>query len=179
MLGALILAGGASRRMGADKATQDWCGRRAVDCVADLARAMGAQVVLACGADLGLPHAPDPWPQAGPVAGVLAGLEALRPRGCGHVLVLAVDAPTLRPADLAPLLIGEGAVYDGYPLPMLLPLAAVPPDAEPDWPLRRLAERAGLVRVACPPEVAVRVRGANTPEERAALLRKLASARTA
>jgi molybdopterin-guanine dinucleotide biosynthesis protein A len=178
MMGALILAGGASRRMGADKAVQDWGGMRAVDRVAELARRAGADMVITCGADLGLPYVLDSSPQAGPVAGILAGAAMLRRMGCGRALVLAVDAPTLRREDLAPLLARHGAVYAGFPLPMVLPLDIVP-DAKPDWPLRRLAEQARLAQLDCPPAIARRIRGANTPEERAALLAELASAPTA
>ena len=76
-LGVVILTGGASRRMGTDKAAQIWGGRRAVDRLADLARALGAvRVVTAGDGDYGLARAPDPAPQSGPVAGVLAGVEA-------------------------------------------------------------------------------------------------------
>jgi molybdopterin-guanine dinucleotide biosynthesis protein A len=53
--GVLILTGGGSRRMGRDKAALDWGGVRAVDRLAELARALGAQRVLTVGADLGLP----------------------------------------------------------------------------------------------------------------------------
>ncbi|HEX5775802.1 MAG TPA: NTP transferase domain-containing protein [Caulobacteraceae bacterium] len=168
-LAALILAGGASRRMGVSKAAQDWGGVRAVDRVAELARQAGAGPVLVCGVDLGLPYVLDPTPQAGPVAGILAGAAALQ--GCERALVLAVDAPTLTLADLAPLLAKEGAAYTGFPLPMVLPLAAIPDDAEPDWPLSRFADQARIERLPCPAEVAIRIRGANTPEEREALLR--------
>jgi len=170
-LGAIILTGGASRRMGTDKAVQDWAGLRAVDRVAALARLAGAEQVISAGGDYGLPSVPDPGRYAGPVAGLLTGATALQAQGFEWALVLAVDAPTLRPQDLAPLLIEpRGAAYGGFPLPMVLPLAAIPQDAELDWPLRRLVERAGLTRIGCPADVARRVRGANTPRERQALL---------
>jgi molybdopterin-guanine dinucleotide biosynthesis protein A len=169
-LGAIILTGGASRRMGADKAAQDWGGLRAIDRVAMLARAVGAEVVLSAGGDYGLPCVPDPALYAGPVAGVLAGVGTLRAQGLSRSLVLAVDAPTLRPQDLAPLLAESGAFYSGFPLPMILPFDGLPEDAEANWPLRRFVDRAGLKQLDCPPEIARRARGANTPEERAALL---------
>ena len=171
--GALILTGGGSRRMGRDKAALDWDGARAVDRVADLARTVGAAAVLTVGADLGLPFVPDPEPGAGPVGGVLAGAAALRALGLERALILAVDAPTLTVEDLAPLLAAgsPGAAYEGLPLPMALAFAAVPDDAVAGWPLRRLVERAGLLVLTVPFGVEARLRGANTPEERARLLR--------
>jgi molybdopterin-guanine dinucleotide biosynthesis protein A len=171
-LAAAILVGGASSRMGMDKAAQDWRGQRAVDWVADLARAGGASQVITAGGDYGLPFAADPTPLAGPVAGVMAAAAKLRAEGFTRILLLAVDAPTLTPADLAPLLAAAapGAAYNGFPLPFVSDLAALPSDAEDVWPLRRLAERAGLAALPCPPAVARRLRGANSPAERAALL---------
>jgi molybdopterin-guanine dinucleotide biosynthesis protein A len=169
--GAIILTGGASRRMGADKAALEWDGRRAVDRVADLAHAAGAVRVLTAGRDHGLEHVDDPSPGAGPVGGVLAGARALAAGGLTRMLVLAVDAPTVTVEDLDPLLAAAepGAVYDGLPVPMMVSLSALPEDAEAGWPLRRLVERAGLVALACDDAVRAWLRGANTPEERAAL----------
>ena len=81
----------------------------------------------------------------------------------------------LRVADLVPLFVagGAGAAYAGQHLPLLLNLSALPPEAEAGWPLGRLAERAGLVRLPCPEAVERRLRGANTPQEREALLAEL------
>lgn len=166
-LGAIILCGGGSRRMGRDKAALDWNGRRAVDLVADLARAVGAGALVTAGADLGLPWVADDAAGAGPVGGVLAGARAL---GTARLLVLAVDAPTITPDDLAPLLT-TGGCYEGLPVPMVLDAAALPADAEAGWPLRRLVERAGLQALPVPDGALARLRGANTPEERDVLLR--------
>jgi molybdopterin-guanine dinucleotide biosynthesis protein A len=172
--GVLILTGGGSRRMGRDKAALAWDGTRAVDRLAALAEALGAERVLTVGADLGLPFVPDPEPGAGPVGGVLAGAAALRAAGLARALVLAVDAPTITVEDLAPLLAAPapGAAFEGLPLPMVLDLSALPENAEAGWPLRRLVERAGLAVVAVPAEAEARLRGANTPEERAGLLNR-------
>jgi len=169
--GAIILTGGASRRMGADKAALDWDGQRAVDRVAALAAAAGAVRVLTAGRDHGLEHVDDPTPGAGPVGGVLAGARALAAHGLARALVLAVDAPTVTVDDLAPLLAAAepGAFHDGLPVPMMVTLAALPADAEAGWPLRRLVERAGLGALPCDDALRLRLRGANTPEERAAL----------
>ena len=169
--GAIILTGGGSLRMGADKALLDWDGQRAVDRVAALAVAAGAARVLTAGRDHGLEHVEDPQPGAGPVGGVLAGAAVLARAGLTRMLVLAVDAPTVTAGDLAPLLaaVEPGAFYEGLPVPLVATLSALPAEAEAGWPLRRLVERAGLVALPCEDVVRTRLRGANTPEERAAL----------
>lgn len=167
-LGAIILCGGASRRMGRDKAVLDWNGARAVDRVAALARAVGAEALVTAGADLGLPWVADDAAFAGPVGGVLAGARAL---GAARLLVLAVDAPTALPEDLAPLLAG-GGYYEGLPVPMVVEASALPADADAGWPLRRFVERAGLVSLPVPEGAMDRLRGANTPDERERLLRR-------
>ena len=114
-----------------------------------------------------------PW--GGPVGGVLAGAQALRAAGCERALVLAVDAPSLTVADLAPLLArhGPGAAFEGLHLPLVLELSALPGDARADWAMARLVERAGVVRLPCSPGAQARLRGANTPEERDVLLAEL------
>lgn len=176
-LGAMILSGGASARMGQDKGALDWLGRRAVDRVADLAAAAGAQAVVTVGAsDYGLPRVVDEPPLGGPVGGVLAGAQALRQAGCDRALVLAVDAPTLTLDDLRPLLEhgGPGAAFEDQHFPLVIDLAALPADAQAGWPMARLAERAAIARLPCPQEALARVRGANTPQERQALLEELA-----
>ncbi|HEY0647184.1 molybdenum cofactor guanylyltransferase [Phenylobacterium sp.] len=171
-LGVVILTGGAGVRMGADKAELLWNGRRAVDRLADLAASLGATAVVTAGLrDYGLPVAPEAG--GGPVAGIVAGVRALG--ACPRVLVLAVDAPTLTPDDLAPLLAspGPGAAYEGLHLPLVAEAAAVPADAGAGWPMARLVERAGLARLPVPPDAEARLRGANTPQEREDLLRRL------
>ena len=180
--GAMILTGGASRRMGAEKAALDWLGQRAVDRAAAAAVALGLSPVLTVGpVDYGYPYVVDDPPLGGPVGGVLAGAAALGQAGCARALVLAVDAPSLVPADLASLLAqgGAGAAYEGLHLPLVIELSAIPAEAQADWPVGRLAERAGVARLPCPPEALARLRGANTPEERQALLAELAERQNA
>src|SRR5688500_625460 len=97
-LGSLILTGGASSRMGEDKASADWLGRRAVDRGYDLARQVGAETVFAVGRrNLGYETVTDEADWGGPVAGAIAGCAALLVAGCDRALVLAVDAPTIQP----------------------------------------------------------------------------------
>lgn len=177
-LGAMILTGGASSRMGADKATLAWDGVRAVDRVAALARAAGAENVVTVGAgDYGLVLVSEEPAESGPAAGVAAGAAALGAMGHTRLLVLATDAPTIARADLAPLLRAPfpGAAYEGLHLPLVVDCAALPP-VEPGWPMGRLIERAGVTRLPVPPGAALRLRGANTPEERDALLSDLRGA---
>jgi len=88
--------------------------------------------------------------------------------------VLAVDAPTLCPADLIPLLQSStGACFDGLPLPLVAPLTRLVEAAPHDWPLKRLVERAGLDRLPPPPAALLRLRGANTPSERLGLIQDM------
>lgn len=75
-----VLCGGASRRMGRDKALVCVDGRPLALRVADVLRAAGAESVLAVGGDLealaalGLPGVPDEDPGAGPLTGILTAL---------------------------------------------------------------------------------------------------------
>lgn len=180
--GAMILTGGASRRMGVEKAALDWLGRRAVDRVVAVAAAAGLQPILTVGPeDYGYPRVLDEPPLGGPTGGVLAGAAALAQAGCQRAMVLAVDAPSLTAEDLSPLLTqgGAGAAFEGLHLPLVVDLSAIPSEAEAGWPLGRLVERAGVVRLPCPPDAAARLRGANTPEERQALLAELADRQNA
>lgn len=181
-LGAIILTGGGSIRMGADKATLDWDGRTAVDRVADLARAVGAAPIVTAGAaSYGLDRVVEEPPGGGPVAGMVAGAATLRRVGCDRALVLAVDAPTILPEDLQPLLEAPapGAAFVGLHLPLVFHLSALPETAGAGWPMGKFAEEAGLQQVASPPPARLRLRGANTPEERQILLWALAAAESA
>jgi molybdenum cofactor guanylyltransferase len=175
-LAAIILVGGASTRMGADKAALLWNGRRAVDRIAEVAGALGAEPVLTVGTgDYGLRRADDTTPGGGPVSGVVSGVVAASADACDRLLVLAVDAATVRPEDLGPLIAAPspGAVYDGLNLPLVMDLIALPAEAGPGWSVARLIDQAGLARISCPPDARLRLRGANTPQEREILLSAL------
>jgi molybdopterin-guanine dinucleotide biosynthesis protein A len=181
-LGVIILTGGRSSRMGVDKAELLWDGRRAVDRLVDVAAKSGATRTLTVGGrGYGLPWIADATPGGGPMSGVMTGLAALEAAGCCRALVLAVDAPTLTVADLEPLLRapGPGAAYEDLNLPLVIAAGAAARDAGPGWPVRRFVEASGLRRIAPPPGAAVRLRGANTPAERQALLAALTGAGSA
>lgn len=91
-LDVVLLAGGASRRMGADKALLLVGGRRLVDHVAEAHRGAGHRVLVACGdRPLGLPdEVADADGLTGPMAGLLG---ALRASAADAIALVPVDAP--------------------------------------------------------------------------------------
>src|SRR5919108_3980747 len=111
----LLLAGGRSTRMGRDKLSLDFEGRPLAARPADVLRRIADEVLVASGDGrrldwLGLPQVPDAVPDAGPLGGLVAGLEC-----ASHelVAVLAADMP-FASADVLLLLArawkGEDAV---------------------------------------------------------------------
>lgn len=131
-LSVLVLAGGQSRRMGRDKARLPYAGQPLLARQIALARQLDAREVLVSGRDgtdyheFGCAVVYDRHPDAGPLAGILAGLEAAH---APLVLTLAVDLPHLTLALLEDLV---GRCGDGLGVvPRLLgqpePLVAVYP----------------------------------------------------
>jgi molybdopterin-guanine dinucleotide biosynthesis protein A len=185
-----VLAGGHSARMGRDKALLPWGNTTLLDHAVARLRAVTTEVRLLPGPDpryleRGLPLVTDGVRGAGPLAGVLAGLEA---SGGAAGLFLAVDLPFVPEALLARLverLAGADAVVpvtaDGpHPLcaayaagcvpAMRLRLAAGQRKMTAFWPDVRVHElrEEELARFGEPASL---LRNANTPEEYATLLR--------
>jgi molybdopterin-guanine dinucleotide biosynthesis protein A len=110
----LLLAGGQSRRMGGgDKALMQLGGETLLARIVARARPQVGPLVLNANGDparfasFGLPVAPDIVEgYAGPLAGVLTGLEWARANAseCGYVASFACDAPFV-PRDLVPRLL--------------------------------------------------------------------------
>ncbi len=110
----LLLAGGQSRRMGGgDKALRMIGGIPLLERVIERMRPQVETLVLNANGDparfasFGLPVVPDSVPgYAGPLAGVLAGLDwtAAHRHDCTHVVSVATDAPFL-PRDLVSRLV--------------------------------------------------------------------------
>ncbi len=100
-VGALLLTGGASRRLGIAKATLLHDGESLADRGARvLAAACDPVLEVGSGAS-SLPVVQEDPPGSGPLAAVNAGAGELRIRGYdGPVLVLAVDLPFVEPALL-------------------------------------------------------------------------------
>lgn len=123
---ALILCGGKSSRMGADKALMDWNGQTLLERAADFWRSREGidSVLAAAGREEHIPDLPgdvipvyDLYPGQGP----MAGLHAAFSRTDAELLyVSAVDMPFLRPDAILPAPAGDAAVYvkDGRPEPL-------------------------------------------------------------
>ena len=88
-LGIVVLAGGRSTRMGADKAQVTVDGRRLIDRLWESLPSHCPRVAVAP-KNLGVPTVSETPPFGGPVAGIAAGLKELDTE---WVAVLAVDAP--------------------------------------------------------------------------------------
>ena len=108
-LGAILLCGGRSRRMGRDKGLIEWEGEPLVVRAARLLRGFSTEVLVVTGTAvryrelLDLPVLPDAIPNLGPLGGIYTGLLHARHE---YNLVLACDMPLVRP-KLLELLISE------------------------------------------------------------------------
>ncbi len=94
-IGGIVLAGGASRRMGQDKALLCHNGKTMLEGAVEALRTItGRIVIVASRVDLyrvsGADTVPDLYPGEGPVGGILTGLIAL---GAGCHVVIACDMP--------------------------------------------------------------------------------------
>ena len=109
-----VLAGGASSRMGTDKAFIEIEGEPMVARAAGALRAAGAAPVLVVGGDrcrlsaLGLDHLPDRHPGQGPLGGVITALGALdAPGGSGPDAVVTLPCDVKAPDPAAVRLVME------------------------------------------------------------------------
>lgn len=113
LVAGFVVAGGHSRRMGPDKALLPWAGTTLLDHAIARVRAVVPEVVVLAGerdryAERGLTVVADAIAGAGPLAGVLAGLDHVRGEGG---LFLAVDVPHV-PETLLRHLLECAAGYD-------------------------------------------------------------------
>lgn len=109
----VILAAGASKRFGANKALADLNGRPIIAHVAARAAAQVDQLVLNAASDgavTGLTLVPDLAPGEGPFSGWLAGLHWAAARGFPLVATFACDTPRFPPDTVARL---KAALVDG------------------------------------------------------------------
>ena len=99
----VILAGGRSRRMGADKAKAILDGRTLLDWVAAAVSQVVSEVLVVGREEAGaVPAVPDALPGGrGPSAGIVTALMAAKGRS---IVVVGVDQPWVRPDTLAAIL---------------------------------------------------------------------------
>ncbi|MBI2914224.1 MAG: molybdenum cofactor guanylyltransferase [Chloroflexi bacterium] len=104
-LSGVVLAGGASRRLGLDKAGVTFDGRPLLEIIVERLSGVCSEVIVACGSQtarkrpaLPVRFVKDPIAGQGPLAGVQAGLAAAQ---SDHCLVVACDMPFLNPGLLA------------------------------------------------------------------------------
>ena len=133
-VGAIVLAGGQSKRMGRPKATLDWHGSTLVRRAAGIvARVADGPVVVVRAARQELPALPaavevtqDARDARGPLQGIAAGLAAVGDRA-GAVCVCGIDAPLLHPALIGAVVAALAAdeqidvvlpVAHGFPHPL-------------------------------------------------------------
>lgn len=182
-LTALLLAGGRSRRFGTDKARAEVNGRPMLQRVYEVARDLTQHVLLSIRADgdfyfdlvpPAVPRLLDPVPDAGPLAGLVAGLRAAQ---TPWLLALACDLPFLTKETLQPLFAARTAdvtavvpvTSKGHrqPLCALYQVAAVRPVAEAQlaagrYTLQALLDRLSLATLSLPDES---LRNVNAPDD--------------
>jgi len=126
----VVLTGGASRRMGTDKALLEIDGRPLARRVADVLVAAGAVSVVAVGGDLpalraaGLVAIADPHQGEGPLGGIATALGHLADQDV--VVVLACDLPAVTPQGIRAVVdaLGEADVAVPHAAGRLQPLHA-------------------------------------------------------
>jgi molybdopterin-guanine dinucleotide biosynthesis protein A len=176
---ALLLTGGASRRMGFDKALVRIGGVPLAQRVGRRARAVGAPALEVGPGHSGLELAPESEPGSGPLAALADGVRALRDRGfSGPALVLCTDLPLIDTATLMTLRNWPGSssvvpLLGGRPQPLCARWSAADLDATPamvaagERSLQALLARSGITLTgAIDPR---RLSDADTPEELDAL----------
>lgn len=116
-----VLAGGASRRFGSDKALHIWCGRSLIRHVIDAIRPQVSALVVV-GRDFpGEDTVADRDATEGPLGGLCAALCAARARGFDAVLTSGCDLLGI-PFNLAERLTPGPAIAAGQPLLGLWPV---------------------------------------------------------
>ena len=174
-LAAVILVGGKSSRMGRDKATLPYKGKRLVDAVADVVREAGIASVYVSGAIEGYPSLPDLIAERGPMGGICSSAVRLH-KQYERVLFVPVDMPHLSP-ELLRLLIAETSTchFENHPLPCQLLLerktmrqldaAAQTLARKQKLSVRTFLTDLGAVEITPPEHLQKALTNTNTPEE--------------
>ncbi len=123
-MAAVILVGGKSSRMGRDKATLPYRGKRLVDLLVEVVLEAGLDSIYVSGEMEGYPSLPDLIAERGPVGGICSSAVKLY-KTHASALFIPVDMPCLR-AELLHHVIsayqGNACYFEKHPLPCILPL---------------------------------------------------------
>lgn len=170
MLLGVVLAGGASRRFGSDKALAEVEGRTLLAHAVDTLSGWCDQIVVVGREQAPAPTLPD-WPRAGmgPLGGLAAALRFAADDGYATVLSCPVDAVGL-PEDLPARLAPAPSYLAAQPVIGLWPAGAVTQieallHSDERHSMKRFAERIGARGIALP----MALPNINTPEDLARL----------
>lgn len=169
----LLLAGGASTRMGRDKAGLDWQGQPLIAHMHALLSALPLSQVVVSGARPEYAGVIDQAPGRGPLGGIASAAQVLP--DCG-LLVVPVDMPRLALPLLQQLLDAPPRACTRFaesPLPMRLQLdgdlrlwlAAWLRDPDAPRALHRLQAALNVQSLALGPEERAQLANANTPAD--------------
>lgn len=169
----LLLAGGASSRMGRDKAELDWHGRPLIAHMHAVLSELPLQRVVVSGARPEFGGIVDANPGRGPLGGIASAAQQLPD---SELLVLAIDTPKLSTNLLQRLLDAPDSAcvcFGDSPLPMRLRLdaglrawlAAWLRDAEAPRALRRLQAQLDVWRLPIDSHEVEQLANLNTPQD--------------
>ncbi len=158
----VVLAGGKSSRMGANKALFDYNGVPLIEHMTGLLERTGVENIVISGAVDGYDVIADAEEHGGPAAAILNVFENLP--DADAALAVPVDMPLLDPAVLNILMRHPGgAWFDGYPLPALI--ARRDGVALQRRSMRALLEATGAQPLDLPKEYEAAMANINTPED--------------
>lgn len=174
-LAAVILVGGKSSRMGQDKASLPYKGKRLVDVVADAVQETGINNIYVSGEIDGYTSLPDLLLERGPMGGICSSAVRLH-KQYERVLFIPVDMPHLSP-ELLRLLMAETSAchFKNHPLPCQLLLerktmrqldaAAQTLARKQTLSVRTFLTDLGVVEITPPEHLQMALTNTNTPEE--------------
>lgn len=175
-IAAVILVGGKSSRMGQDKATLPYKGKRLVDVVAEVVRQAGITSIYVSGEMEGYDSLPDLLAERGPMGGICSSAVRL----ClnhSHALFVPVDMPHIHAELLRSLMTEEQKAchFEGHPLPCIIPLdkktmrqvdaAAQTLARKQKLSVKSFLATLGAKSIAVPPQLERALANTNTPGE--------------
>lgn len=164
----LILAGGASSRMGRDKAALVLDGVSLLDRARALLREAGAKTVAVSGRPDAEGAIPDRTALAGPHLAAWDALLILAEAGHRLALVVPVDMPLMTAAALDPLIAAASigaAAYEDHPLPFCARLHIPTLEGPPPESLNDLIDRLSGIRLPIADGDEAKFSNVNTPED--------------